>query len=203
MGAIGGDNPAWMAAIQRNPLGPVLTHNPPALPMGDGCWVVEGWWCRTGRCLQVCVLMALFLWCHPLPSSSHPHSWLFHPSISPAALTPPWHQHRSHFVSVLSAYILFWLCEGKCRLVCLPCLYHPLITCAALVSCDVAPTPTAFTHIDSGISNQGHRHLGEFNSFQAPYSLNSRSWACAAHQLTALLRRWLSCVWEEDKVSYP
>lgn len=40
MGAIGDDKPAWMAAIEGNHLGPVLTHNPPGPPwvMDAGRW---------------------------------------------------------------------------------------------------------------------------------------------------------------------
>lgn len=58
--------------------------------------------------------------------------------------------------------------------VCLQCMIHPLITCPGFV-CGKTLTPTAFTHQDSTIRNQGHWHLGEFNSFQPPCSLNSRS----------------------------
>lgn len=36
------------------------------------------------------------------------------------------------------------------------------------------PASNTFTRRDSRISNQGHQHLGEFTSFQAPCSLNSR-----------------------------
>lgn len=68
MGAIGGDKPAWMGAIELNHFGPVLTHNPPRPSrVMDVGWWQEGGGRQWGR-LQVCVWMAsgFLLSCPPL-----------------------------------------------------------------------------------------------------------------------------------------
>lgn len=56
----------------------------------------------------------------------------------------------------------------------------------------------ALTRGDRRIPNQGHQHLGEFNSLQASCTLNSRSWAHAVHHCVVHLSSWLSCAREED-----
>lgn len=67
-----------MAAIERDHLGPVLTHNPPGPP-----WVMDvGWWqggVRWWWGIHVCVWMA----------SGAPPVADYAPSVSAAALTTP------------------------------------------------------------------------------------------------------------------
>lgn len=77
MGAIGGDKPAWMAAIEENHLGSLLTHNPPGPPwvMNVGCW--DGG-ARQGGGICKCVSG----WPRALPPLSHPSLLLITLSVN-------------------------------------------------------------------------------------------------------------------------
>lgn len=173
-----------MAAIEGNHLGPVLTHNPPGPP-----WVMDaGWWCgglRQGG-ISLCVWMASGVTSvlpPSLPSLSLmiPSAKLCSGPDTTLTLTP-----SSLCVSAVChcATLIMRMQASSTIAVYLQCIIHPLVTFAGLVSGKTL-TPTAFTHQDCRIQNQGHWHLGEFHSFQAPCSLDSGSYRRTVQRLMA------------------
>ena len=171
MGAIGGDKPAWMAAIERNHLGPVLTHNPPGPP-----WVMDvGWWAGgVGQGGDVNVSGPASGFIMSFLTFSIPSLLLIILSIiSETALTSPWHRQFSHFVS---RYLPSNSFDYDMRVLAQFCAYAMYKSSPHNLCWVCYPQNIVSWHIyTAGFQNQGHHHLWEFNSFQAPCSLISRS----------------------------
>lgn len=190
MGAIGGDKPAWMGAIEINHFGPVFTHNPPRpSQVTDVGWWQGGGGRQWGAFASVC-LDGLWLYnVMPFPSRHDPFCWLFCLSI---CLQLPWHHLDIDTFLILSLHchraVLIMLVQASSTVL---CVYIVLTIRPVRGLLTVTPAPTTFTWRDSRISNQGHQHLGEFNSFQPPCSLNSRSWAHTVHLSVVHLSGWL------------
>lgn len=160
------NQPEWLLlrgifSVQRSP----TIHPSPLCVMDVGWWQEGGRWRADGvsRWGQWGVFTCVSGWpqalyCHPLPSFF----------LIILSLQPPWHLLDTDTFLILSHRSLFWLCGFKPQVLSRRSTLYNL--CGLCHSQNTGSLQQSHKEI-VGISNQGHRHLGEFNSFKSlPHS---------------------------------